>query len=492
LPRAFSGRFRPAAPGFQKRSCITASYFHHRPSNLTGMSATEAEDSLAWTVHYAKPHEVTQTAKSLHRKASGGLDDVKKSVSAADALVRRSGKKMNPSSSKTKQSWVKLRKHAQDVVQRERLSRRSSSRLHDRLGHMLHSHTFNKLVVSLVLLNGLCIAAEADISPDQWPRLHVVFQILDVFFVIFFCFEAGARVAVTGLKTLLKNGYYRFELIIAALGALDLVVVQKDIFFNGIACLRLLRVARVFRKGEIGLISKCFFSAFRALAAVSCFLLLIIFMFSVPLVRLIGQNSIWHQSEEDQEVARVFGSVPQANWSLLQIMINPDTVLMQKIGEKQPWTIPVFLVFLGMTTYTTMSIIVGSITDSYKELADAERERNGRAEKERREEIRMELLEELRRADSAEEGLEGALSVFEFTKTLQSHQFQEALGELEVSDEAAAELVEMLELDGHVYYEEFIDALGAIGQDAKATQLFALKAHVSEELNQIEQKMALV
>jgi len=88
--------------------------------------------------------------------------------------------------------------------------------------------------------------------------------------------------------------------------------------------------------------------------------------------------------------------------------------------------------------------------------------------------------------------LEGALSVFEFTKTLQSHQFQEALGELEFSDEAAAELVEMLELDGHVYYEEFIDALGAIGQDAKATQLFALKAHVSEELNQIEQKMASV
>eukprot|EP00971_Amphidinium_carterae_P185260 3678803-Amphidinium_carterae.1 len=110
------------------------------------------------------------------------------------------------------------------------------------------------------------------------------------------------------------------------------------------------------------------------------FLFLIIFMYSVPLVRLVGTNSLW---ADDPEIEELFGTLPRATFALLQMMINPDTNLMQKLSERQVWTAPFFLTYVLMTTYSVLSIIVGAMSENYKTFAEAERDRQGHADRER-------------------------------------------------------------------------------------------------------------
>eukprot|EP00971_Amphidinium_carterae_P267498 5306375-Amphidinium_carterae.1 len=49
------------------------------------------------------------------------------------------------------------------------------------------------------------------------------------------------------------------------------------------------------------------------------------------------------------------------------------------------------------------------------------------------------------------------------------------LKELKIDNDTAMELINLLELDGHVYYEEFVDALGSLHADVKPTDLLVLR-----------------
>jgi len=304
---------------------------------------------------------------------------------------------------------------------------------------------------------------------------------------------------VFGPRVVLASRTYCFDLFLAVLGAADVWFIDftnfsvfgstlksQDIGLNMLPLLRVVRVAKLLKQGELALIARCFFPAFGTMSYVALFLLLIVFMFSIPLVRLVGQNPVWR---DHAEITQLFGNIPRAIFGLLQMVINPDTDTMRIIFEEQPWTAPFFLLFVGMTTFTTMSIIVGSVTDSYKSLSDAERERQGLAEKERREKVRHRLLRDLRAADKAEVGLSGALTVPAFTHQLRSPHFQEALRLLGVQPSNVEELLMLLEVDGHVYYEEFVNALGLMGQGAQATQVLWLKAHVAEESKRLEKRI---
>uniref|UniRef100_A0A7S4Q1X2 Ion transport domain-containing protein n=1 Tax=Alexandrium monilatum TaxID=311494 RepID=A0A7S4Q1X2_9DINO len=461
----------------------------------------------------ATPHWVQQYA-AWSRSPSADNADAGEAVrdggaeadasEAARALVRRrlgNVPKLGSHSASAQARWAKLRRRA----------RRGGAGLRaggaeERGGPSawcelaVKTRAFDRVVAAVVLLNGACVALYVDTKEEDSPRLARALCLLEHAFVAFFCLEAAVKAAAFGPRAMLASRNYRFELLLAAMGAADLWLVDfrdlglqmcaADFGLNVLPLLRVVRFVKVFKTGELALISRCLFPAFGTLGHVALFLFIIIFMFSIPLVRLVGQSPVWSDSPE---ILGLFGSVPRAFFALLQMVINPDTETMRVVFERQPWTAPLFLVFVGMTTFTLMSIMFGSVTDCYKDLRDAQRQRDGRADRERKERIRANLLRELREADRREVGLVHALSGTEFRRQLRSPQFRGALQALEVDPEAVEDLLRLLEIDGGaIRYEEFVGALGLVGEPAKATHALWLRAHLAEDILQLGKRVESV
>eukprot|EP00933_Yihiella_yeosuensis_P018443 TRINITY_DN15134_c1_g1_i1.p1 TRINITY_DN15134_c1_g1~~TRINITY_DN15134_c1_g1_i1.p1 ORF type:complete len:521 (+),score=93.54 TRINITY_DN15134_c1_g1_i1:52-1614(+) len=406
----------------------------------------------------------------------------------------------------TNERWSRLRNQAFHIVDRARTrkqrfwrwSRRDWQR---KACQIVHSQKLEPVAFAVVLLNAVGLAVEVDLNPpEDWPHLFFLLVTMEKLFVIFYCAEASIKALSFegGFREALQtSARFRLEFLAAVAGVLDCFVLHRmarwkgggleDVGLTSLSCLRLVRFTRMFYKGQLEVISKCFFPALGTLTYVSMFLLLLIFVFSVPVVKLIGQNPIW---QDDPEVGELFGTMPRTVTTLLHMMVAPDTDLMKKLSARQVWCEPFFLVFVGMTTYTTMSIIVGSVTDSYKDLADIERARASRAQRDHQERLRAGLLRVLREADDEEgQGLERALSVMEFTRRLQSSDVQLTLQQLGANEDVVSELLALLQIDGKVYYEEFVDALGLLGQAVQATDLIVLRAHLSDEVRHLEKSL---
>ena len=97
---------------------------------------------------------------------------------------------------------------------------------------------------------------------------------------------------------------------------------------------------------------------------------------------------------------------------------------------------------------------------------------------------------ELHEADDLQTGLHGALNKDEFARHFDSAKFQKSLETLGVEEDTCQELLELLEVDGHVYYEEFVQALGLIGKGAQATHVLWLRAHMAEDVKRLEARMS--
>lgn len=433
----------------------------------------------------SKNKPIPPTAKGISTRRTSGSNWAKLrsgttlAVSAAAAAARRS----NTAGSRLRRPpWL-----------------RAAAR---RYAAAVRSMAFERVIGLAVIVNGICTALEVDVRDEDTPRLAIFLDFMESFFVIFFLFESISKAVVFGPRVVFRSRTYCFELFLALLCAADVWFIDftnitlvgsalnaEDIGLNSLPMLRIVRFVKLMKQGELALIARCFFPAFGTMVYVGIFLLLIVFMFSIPLVRLVGKNPIW---QNHPEITQLFGNIPRAVFGLLQMVINPDTDTMRIIFEEQPWTAPFFLLFVGMTTFTTMSIIVGSVTDSFKSLSDAEREAQGKAEKDSKQKIRRQLLRDLRAADKAEVGLSGALTLAAFTQQVRSPRFQEALKALGVQSQEVEDLLILLEVDGHVYYEELVNALGLMGQGAQATQILWLKAHIAEEAKRMERRLETV
>mmetsp|Transcript_90096 Transcript_90096/g.273423 ORF Transcript_90096/g.273423 Transcript_90096/m.273423 type:complete len:490 (+) Transcript_90096:43-1512(+) len=447
---------------------------------------SEASDE-SWISQYVP---TSSSEPLLRRQCSGSekIKELKQEASAVDGLRSKCFAKLHDplTGTSVKRHWGKVSRKAFAIAQEHRLKR---SPWRQRLGYWIKSAAFKRFVIFMVLANGICIAVETDSAPLARPRLSACLRLLEYVFTLFFAAEAALKIAAYGFQKVWAARHLRFEFVLAAMGVLDLFFVNfadneaGKAGLNALPCLRVVRFALVFNSGEFGIITRCLLPVFGTLFYVSLFLFLIIFVFSVPVVRLVGQNQIW---QETPEVAQRFGNMPRAIFGLLQMMIDPDMDLMRMLFEQQPWTGPFLLLFVLMTTYSVMSIIVGSIADNYKSFADAERAKLGGAERQERDTIRLRLLEQLRKADEDEPGLVGALSLGQFLLRLQTPIFKRDLEELGVEEDQVCQLLQLLQVDGHIYYAEFIDALGSLGKGAEATDLIVLRARLTEEFKRLQ------
>merc|ERR1719399_1724412 len=132
----------------------------------------------------------------------------------------------------------------------------------------------------------------------------------------------------------------------------------------------MVRLLRAFK--ELWLIVKGMIDALSTIFWASCLLLLCIYVVAIFCCSMIGRSDDFYSSRfvepknyqpEHFDAYRYYGTVPKSMFTLFQATSNP-LYFFRPIGEKQPiMALPIFM-FIFLTTFGLMNVIIGVIVDN--------------------------------------------------------------------------------------------------------------------------------
>lgn len=242
------------------------------------------------------------------------------------------------------------------------------------------SHRFFEQGMALVIfLNAVYIGIELDNHEDQdddgpWRGIELAF-------VIIFLIEIALRLIV-GRFRFFCDGWNLFDFVLVTLAAVDtciLTYVQEDSSALGVMStvriLRIARVARIFRLlrffKELWLLVVGVFDAIRTLVWTWLLMALVIFIAAIFITRLVGRRI----DDQNALLTQYFGTVHASMFTLFQIMTTEGWVgVARETMRYEPWAWLFFIIYLVITTYAIMNVVVAVIVEKTLERALQTRE----------------------------------------------------------------------------------------------------------------------
>jgi len=158
--------------------------------------------------------------------------------------------------------------------------------------------------------------------------------------------------------------------------------------------MRILRVIRLFRMfQQLYLMMQAFNKAFQIVLLMGVLVLILNYVCAIMLTQAIGKNSTWW--DDDEEMIQLwFGSIAKSMQTLFLVMTltNWDTVSIT-LGKVMPSTVvyAALVLYIMVTSYTMMSLIVGIISESLITAQQEYRQRKEKTMDEKKKEIAFEL-----------------------------------------------------------------------------------------------------
>lgn len=235
----------------------------------------------------------------------------------------------------------------------------------------------------IVGMNTATMGFEAD-----YPEWRVAWSVCEHFFTSAFVTEAVLKIFILGhlyfcdlwncLDFFLVMVSVMDRWVFAAISPSALPDLQSLTIFRLLRLLRLLRVGRLIRScRKLRLVVAGVVDAIETMFWVGVVLLLAIYVGAVLLVGILGKATTYPgYSEEIEDIdssemmqnfnpSVAFGSMSKAMLTLFNISILAEwTEVVRPIMVKQPWLLPIFLVFVMTVTLGIMNVIIGMIADS--------------------------------------------------------------------------------------------------------------------------------
>eukprot|EP00913_Durusdinium_trenchii_P012757 g11978.t1 len=338
---------------------------------------------------------------------------------------------------------------------------------------VVRSRPFVLTVAFIITANAVYMGIEVDANPgvvqdgqrvDQsgWAAVEILFSVI-------FTIELMLRlIATIPAKKFFYSGWNLFDLLIVAVSIVDNIVtiILRNATelgsFSYLRLLRLIRVIRVFRLlrvlGGLWKLVRGILNAAWTLVWTWVLLAIVIYIFSIVSTRLIGQAA----DPGNGEINKWFGSVMKT----------------------QPWSAGFFILYLHVTTFAILNVMIAVIADQSK-LKSAEKR-----------------LEDLRKAYEkiykvfldGDCDQDGVLTKDEFLQQIEQPKVSKYFEEIGIDPNEAEYLFTILDYDGSGCLDasEFVGGLLKVIGTAKAKDIMAVHCELRRSEKEGHRQIAML
>eukprot|EP00746_Dinoflagellata_sp_MGD_P140398 gnl/MRDRNA2_/MRDRNA2_73652_c0_seq1.p1 gnl/MRDRNA2_/MRDRNA2_73652_c0~~gnl/MRDRNA2_/MRDRNA2_73652_c0_seq1.p1 ORF type:complete len:665 (-),score=109.54 gnl/MRDRNA2_/MRDRNA2_73652_c0_seq1:42-2036(-) len=354
----------------------------------------------------------TGTSRSpSHSSASGTI-----SAHVESGLLSPKSKNSNLASQKTKQQYL------DDIDKAKVTSAREAKKelIADETEIWTRGMRFQTIVGMVILCNAISLGVEA----DHGERYSVVFQALEHVFTAAFFMELVLRIWFEGFKLYFSDSATRLDFFLVVMSVTDVWIIAPlggAVQLRAVSLLRLIRLIRLARLlrlfkvfKELTIIVAGFVASGRTLFWAGIFLVIIVYIFAILGTDMFGKATLCGARllkarggaiEDDGEKscsdalyefdssigtqASLFGSVDRSMLTLYMCVFEGcGFEIVYPMALTQPWTVVYWYVFIFITSFGIMNVIIGLFCENVLQVAlSAEKDQARQAEVVRQERL---------------------------------------------------------------------------------------------------------
>lgn len=365
--------------------------------------------------------------------------------------------------------------------------------------HFVHSRKFNIFIGSVVLLNAIIIGVEADFGCGRFIGVCndaelLAWFLVESFFNVIFLVEMVMRMAADGPVGYFQDSWNRLDFVLVWISVIDawiLRVMNSQVDLKMLSVLRLLRVLRLIRMvrlmkafRELWLVVSSMIEASRAIFWVCILLFSALYCFGILTTILIGQapphtfDYTWSSSPWDEK--DYWGTVPKSMYSLFQIVTidSWNSVLGRPVVNADPGFFFLFFLFLMLTKFALMNIIVGVLCEitQRSQASNVDRMQKLMDEEQKR------VMNSLRAIfEAADQDGSGDVDRHEYQSAMKKRHVKEKLRLIGIPDRDMNKLFDMLDPDnsGTITIDEFLEGCARLKGVAKSKDIVKLAMEVT-------------
>lgn len=207
---------------------------------------------------------------------------------------------------------------------------------------------FQRFIITIIIINAVTLGLET--APQMVGEYMSLLKILDLIFLGIFTIELGLKLYAYKAK-FFKSGWNNFDFIIVGVSYMP--------FIEGLSVLRSLRILRVLRLisvvPQFRKVTQAFLDSLSGMSMIGAIMVLMFYVGAVMATKLFGEN-----------FPEWFGSIPKSLFSLFQIMTleSWSSGIARPVIEVYPYAWIFFVVFILVTTFIVLNLIIGVIVNS--------------------------------------------------------------------------------------------------------------------------------
>jgi voltage-gated sodium channel len=224
--------------------------------------------------------------------------------------------------------------------------------LRQRVAHLVESPGFNRLIIGLIVLNGILMGMETSqtIMADYGKLLHR----LDSLLLLIFMVEIGLKLFAQG-GAFFRNNWNVFDFLVVAI-ALAPATGQ----FSVLRVLRILRVLRLISQfRQLRVVVEALLGSLSGIASIAGLLLVLFYVFGVIATNLFSQA-----------FPEWFGTLGRTLYTLFQVMTleSWSMGISRPVMAVYPWAWAFFIPFILIATFTMLNLFIAIIVNSMQAI----------------------------------------------------------------------------------------------------------------------------
>mmetsp|Transcript_34480 Transcript_34480/g.78683 ORF Transcript_34480/g.78683 Transcript_34480/m.78683 type:complete len:678 (-) Transcript_34480:105-2138(-) len=248
------------------------------------------------------------------------------------------------------------------------------------------SKLFDDITLVVIVVNALWLAIDADLNPaETLLTAKPPFIIMETIFLVYFSGELAVRFCAFRHKSdAFRDRWFTFDFCLVMLMIVESVIMTAVVAITGTArqlksksqiikifrIFRMIRMARMVRllraAPELMTLVRGILVAGRAVLCTLALLLLIVYVFAVAFRHMASDTNIGEE---------YFKTVPEAMINLLLYSTVPDlSKVIENIRREEIFLAILFVIFIGLSTFTIMNMLVGVLVEVVSVVAGVERE----------------------------------------------------------------------------------------------------------------------
>ncbi len=237
--------------------------------------------------------------------------------------------------------------------------------LRENLRKLFESILTRAFIIFLISLNAALIGFET--SPSINEKYGELFAVIDWGILIIFMVEIGLKIFAFG-KDFFRDWWNIFDFFIVAIA---LVFSQATVFI-----FRFVRILRIFRLmstvPELRFTLEAVFKALPSIGYTMVLLFLMFYIFAVICTWLFGQDFPYLFSDLGRSMFSLFQVMTLEGWS---------TEIAQPVMEKYPFAWAIFILFIFMSTFVILNLLIAIIINAVQQMHDQEQKEEEQEQK---------------------------------------------------------------------------------------------------------------